>query len=170
MNSETPVFVTVHSCFNEESDPDAFRTSVVYDVKVSEGDVLKEVNMIVGDSSGHGELLKEAIDEIDEISTSGTFDTSSELVCDEIAVRSWGDPQDSQGNPGYGETIIGIGYEDERQEISQADQTVLECLGSVAAFVSLDVPMQKLMDDEVIVVSPDDIEEANGKYPVEISQ
>lgn len=47
---------------------------------------------------------------------------------------------------------------------------MLECLGSVAAFVTLDVPMQKLMDDEVIVVSPDDIEEANGKYPVEISQ
>ena len=164
------MFVTVRSCFNDESDPDAFRTSVVYDVKVSEGDVLKEVNMIVGDSSGHGELLKEVIDEIDEISTSGTFDTPSELACDEITVRSWGDPQDSQGNPGYGETIIGIGYEDERQEINHTDQAVLECLGSVAAFVTLDVPMQKLMDDEVIVVSPDDIEEANGKYPVEISQ
>ncbi len=90
--------------------PDA-RTSVVYDVKVSEGDVLKEVNMIVGDSSGHGELLKEAIDEIDEISTSGAFDTRPELVCDEIAVRS-GDPQTARELQDMAKPLLALDMKD----------------------------------------------------------
>ncbi len=79
----------------------------------------------------------------------------SELVCDEIVVRL-GVIRDSQGNPGCGETIIGIDMVHERQEISQQ---IKRCQSASVAsgFCDSLTPMQRLMDDEVIVVSLDDI-------------
>lgn len=170
MERATSVIVDAKSCFGDKSSNDAFRTAVVYGIYGPKrpGEPVT-ASVVVGDSSGHGKLMAQTVDEAGGFGAdfdvkSRSFRPSGLGGCDLVTMSISGDPETADA-VACGEVVIGARYRDSGDYHTWAE---LRCIGIAVCHLALSLGINDLSGKHE--VAPDVIREASerGLYTIEM--